>query len=175
MSRTIVPTALVIAFALGTTAEAQSLIPGQTRMRVGVTSLTVGPLTNGQVLVEVWRGMDRIIGQVPAQTLAHWADSSWSLVDSRSGIALRAVTYDYPDGSTKIEYKSPYLSLGAEMALVLDRVDRDGTSRFALYATDDVRERRVYIIMSRSEVSTLLEAMRDVVAGPVATSVEIRP
>ena len=172
MSRTITRTALVVALALGTTASAQSLVPGQTRMRVGVTTLSIGPLAHGRVLVEVWRGMDRVNGYVLAERLAQWVDSSWALVDSRDGVALKTTVYEYPDGSSKIEYKSPYLSLGKSRAMMIDRVDRDGTSRFALYATDDVRERRVYIIMSRSEVATLLEAMRDVAAGAVATSVK---
>jgi hypothetical protein len=57
-------------------------------------------------------------------------------------------------------------------SIKIDRVDQAGTSRFALYATDDVWERRVYIVMSRSEVTTLLESMRDVAAGAVATSVK---
>jgi hypothetical protein len=170
MSRTLARTALVIAFALGTTASAQSLVPGQTRMRVGVTTLSIGPLEEGHVLVEVWRGMDRVNGYVRAERLAQWVDSSWALVDSRSGVPLKTTVYDYADGSSKIEYKSPYLLLGKTTALMIDRVDRDGTSRFALYATDDVRERRVYIIMSRSEVTTLLESMRNVAAGAVATS-----
>ena len=172
MSRTLARTALVIAFALGTTASAQSLVPGQTRMRVGVTTLSIGPLEEGRVLVEVWRGMDRVSGYVLAERLAQWVDSSWALVDERSGVPLKATVYDYADGSSKIEYKSPYLSLGKSTAMMIDRVDRDGTSRFALYATDDVRERRVYIVMSRSEVTTLLESMRDVAAGAVATSVK---
>lgn len=169
MSSTLARTALVVALALGTTASAQSLVPGQTRMRVGVTTLSVGPLAHGRVLVEVWRGMDRVNGYVLAERLAQWVDSSWALVDSRSGVPLKTTVYEYADGSSKIEYKSPYLSIGKATAVMIDRVDRDGTSRFALYATDDVRERRVYIIMSRSEVTTLLEAMRDVAAGAVAS------
>ena len=172
MSRTIARTTLVVAFAFGTTASAQSLVPGQTRMRVGVTTLSIGPLEHGRVLVEVWRGMQRVNGYVLAERLAQWVDSSWALVDSHGGVALRTTVYEYADGSSKTEYKSPYLSLGKSTAMMIDRVDRDGTSRFALYATDDVRERRVYIIMSRSEVATLLESMRDVAAGAVATSVK---
>jgi hypothetical protein len=172
MSRAFARTALILALALGTTASAQSLVPGQTRMRVGVTTLSVGPLEQGRVLVEVWRGMDRVNGYVLAERLAQWVDSSWALVDSRSGVPLKTTVYDYADGSSKIEYKSPYLALGKSTAMMIDRVDRDGISRFALYATDDVRERRVYIIMSRTEVATLLESMRDVAAGAVATSVK---
>lgn len=172
MSRTITRTAFVLALVLGSTASAQSLVPGQTRMRVGVTTLNIGPLQEGRVLVEVWRGMDRVNGYVLAERLGQWVDSSWALVDSRGGIPLKTTLYEYADGSSKIEYKSPYLSLGKSTAMMIDRVDREGTSRFALYATDDVRERRVYIIMSRSEVTTLLESMRDVAAGSVATSVK---
>jgi hypothetical protein len=170
MSRTLARTAFVLALALGTTASAQSLVPGQTRMRVGVTTLSIGPLEEGRVLVEVWRGMDRVSGYVRAERLAQWVDSSWALVDSRSGVPLKTTVYDYADGSSKIEYKSPYLLLGKSTAMMIDRVDQAGTSRFALYATDDVRERRVYIVMSRSEVTTLLESMRDVAGGALASS-----
>jgi hypothetical protein len=137
-----------------------------------VTTLSIGPLLEGRVLVEVWRGMDRVNGYVVAERLAQWVDSSWALVDSRSGVPLNTTVYEYADGSSKIEYKSPYLLLGKSTAVMIDRVDHEGTSRYALYATDDVRERRVYIIMSRSEVTTLLESMRDVAAGAVATSVK---
>jgi hypothetical protein len=112
--------------------------------------------------------MARITGYVEAASLARWTDSSWALVDSQRGAPLAAVTYDYPDGSKKIEYKSPYLSLGPSLALMIDRIDQDGVSRFALYATDDVRERRVYIIMTRSDVSTLLGAMGDAALGQTA-------
>ena len=172
MHRTLARTALIIAVAMGTSASAQSLVPGQTRMRVGVTQLTVGPLDRGYVMVEVWRGMARITGYVEAASLARWTDSSWALVDSQRGSPLAAVTYEYADGSKKIEYKSPYLSLGPKMALMIDRVDQDGTSRFALYATDDKQERRVYIIMTRSDVSTLLGAMSDAARGQTTATVK---
>jgi hypothetical protein len=161
--------ATVVLFAVGATASAQSLVPGQTRLRVGATMLTVGPLSEGRVLVEAWRGMDRVTGHVDAATLTQWTDSSVALVDSHSGTPLRAVTYEYQDGSRKIEYKSPYLALGPSTVLMLDRVDSDGGSRYALYAADGSRERRVYIVMTRSDVSTLLTAMRDAAEGRVAT------
>lgn len=170
MHRTLARTALIIAVAVGTSASAQSLVPGQTRMRVGVTQLTVGPLDRGYVMVEVWRGMARITGYVEAASLARWTDSSWALVDSQRGVPLAAVTYEYADGSKKIEYKSPYLSLGRSMALMIDRIDQDGISRFALYATDDKQERRVYIVMTRSDVSTLLGAMSDAALGQTAAA-----
>jgi hypothetical protein len=170
MHRTLARTALIVALAFGTSASAQSLVPGQTRMRVGTTMLTIGPLTHGKVLVEAWRGMARITGFVDADALARWTDSSWALVDSQRGVALAAVTYEYGDGSRKIEYKSPYLSLGPSMSMMIDRIDRDSVSRFALYAIDDARERRVYIIMTRSDVATLLGAMRDAATGQIAVS-----
>ena len=172
MQRTLAQTAVLIAFAVGASASAsaQSLVPGQTRMRIGTTMLTVGPVTDGKVLVEAWRGMARISGAVDAEVLARWTDSSWALVDGQRGVALAAVTYEYPDGSTKIEYKSPYLSLGPGMSMMIDRIDRDGVSRFALYAVEAARERRVYIIMTRSDVATLLGAMRDAAMGPIAVS-----
>src|SRR5688572_29042000 len=155
MHRTLVRTAAIVALALGTSASAQSLVPGQTRMRVGMTMLTVGPLVDGKVMVEVFRGMARITGYVDAQSLTRWTDSSWALVDSQRGVALAAVTYEYADGSKKIEYKSPYLSLGPSMSMMIDRIDRDDVSRFALYAVDGARERRVYILLTRSDVATL--------------------
>lgn len=170
MPRTLVRTALILAFAVGAPASAQSLVPGQTRMRVGTTMLTIGPLVDGKVLVEAWRGMARITGYVEAERLARWTDSSWALVDSHRGVPLAAVTYEYADGSKKIEYKSPYLSLGPSMAMMVDRIDRDNVSRFALYAVDGTRERRVYIILTRSDVATLLGAMRDAAMGPVAAT-----
>lgn len=170
MSRTLARTALVLAFAFGASASAQSLVPGQTRMRVGATMLTIGPLVNGKVMVEAWRGMARITGFVDAQALTPWTDSSWALVDSQRGAPLAAVTYEYADGTKKIEYKSPYLSLGPGMSLMIDRIDRDGVSRYALYAVEAARERRIYILMSRSDVATLLGAMRDAAMGPVAAS-----
>ena len=86
MHRTLARTALIVAFAFGASASAQSLVPGQTRMRVGTTMLTIGPLTNGRVLVEAWRGMARITGFVDADALTRWTDSSWALVDSRRGV-----------------------------------------------------------------------------------------
>jgi hypothetical protein len=169
MHRTLARTAAIVAFALGTSAAAQSLVPGQTRMRVGMTMLTIGPLANGKVMVEAWRGMAQITGYVDAEALARWVDSSWALVDSQRGVPLAAVTYDYADGSKKIEYKSPYLTLGPSMAMMIDRIDRDGESRFALYAFDNARDhRRLYIVMSRSDVATLLSAMRDAATGQVA-------
>ena len=168
MHRTLARTAAIVAFALGTSASAQSLVPGQTRMRVGMTMLTIGPVTEGYVLVEAFRGMARITGYVEAGALARWVDSSWALVDSQRGVPLSAVTYEYADGSKKIEYKSPYLSLGPSMAMMIDRIDRDGASRFALYATDGAREHhRLYVFMSRSDVETLLNAMRDAATGQV--------
>jgi hypothetical protein len=171
MHRSLARTAVIVALALGTSASAQSLVPGQTRMRVGMTMLTVGPLADGKVMVEVFRGMARITGYVDAESLTRWTDSSWALVDSQRGVALAAVTYEYADGSKKIEYKSPYLSLGPSMAMMIDRVDRDGTSRFALYAFDNARDhRRVYIVMSRSDVATLLGAMVDAASGQTAAS-----
>jgi len=170
MPRTLARTALIIAFALGATASAQSLVPGQTRMRVGTTMLTIGPLFDGKVLVEAWRGMARITGYVEAERLAQWTDSSWALVDSHRGVPLAAVTYEYADGSKKIEYKSPYLSLGPAMSMMIDRIDRDDVSRYALYAIDGARERRVYIILTRSDVTTLLGAMRDAALGQIAVS-----
>lgn len=170
MPRTLARTALIIAFALGATASAQSLVPGQTRMRVGTTMLTIGPLYDGKVLVEAWRGMARITGYVEAERLARWTDSSWALVDSHRGVPLAAVTYEYADGSKKIEYKSPYLSLGPAMSMMIDRIDRDDVSRYALYAIDGARERRVYIILTRSDVTTLLGAMRDAAMGHVAAT-----
>jgi hypothetical protein len=170
MQHRLVRIALITALAIGVPASAQSLVPGQTRMRIGTTMLTIGPLTDGQVMVEAWRGMARITGSVEAQTLAHWTDSSWALVDATRGVALAAVTYEYPDGSTKVEYKSPYLSLGPGMSLMIDRIDRDGVSRFALYAVEAKRERLIYIIMTRSDVATLLGAMRDAATGQVAAT-----
>jgi hypothetical protein len=170
MHRTFARAAAIIAFVFGTSALAQSVVPGQTRMRVGTTMLTIGPVTQGQVLVEVWRGMARITGYVEAERLARWTDSSWSLVDSQAGVALAAVTYEYADGSKKIEYKSPYLTLGPTAAMMIDRIDQDGASRFALYATEGARERKVYIIMSRSDVATLLGAMRETAAGHVTAA-----
>jgi hypothetical protein len=167
MHRVLARTAAILALALATSASAQSLVPGQTRMRVGTTMVTIGPLAHGKVLVEVWRGMARITGYVDAESLARWTDSSWALVDSQRGVELAARTSQYPDGSTKIEYKSPYLSLGPSMAMLIDRIDRDGTSRYALYAFEHARERRVYIVMSRSDVATLLAAMRDAATGQV--------
>lgn len=161
--------AALATFLVGTAAVAQSLVPGQTRMRVGGTMLTVGPVYEGRVLVEAWRGMDRVTGHVDAAALAHWTDSSVALVDAGSGTPLRALTYEYPDGSTKVEYKSPYLSLGPSIVMMLDRIDRDGNTRYALYASDGARERRVYIVMTRSDVATLLSAMRDAAAGRVAS------
>jgi hypothetical protein len=169
MHRTIARIAIIAALAGSSTASAQSLVPGQTRMRVGMTMLTVGPTVDGYVPFEAFRGMARISGSVEAQALTHWVDSSWALVDSQRGVALSAVTYEYADGSKKIEYKSPYLSLGPSIRLLIDRVDRDGVSRFALYAVDDAREHhRLYIIMTRSDVETLLNAMRDAAAGEMA-------
>jgi len=173
MHRTLVRTATIVALALGTSASAQSLVPGQTRMRVGMTMLTIGPLREGRVLVEAWRGMAQITGEVEAASLVRWVDSSWALVDSERGVPLAAVTYEYADGSKKIEYKSPYLVLGRSMAMMIDRVDRDGASRFALYAFDNARDhRRVYIVMSRSDVATLLSAMRDAATGQTASAPE---
>ncbi len=169
MHRLLARTALIVALALGTSAAAQSLVPGQTRMRVGMTILTIGPRTDGMVLVEAFRGMARVTGYVEAGYLARWVDSSWALVDSQRGVPLSAVTYEYADGSKKIEYKSPYLSLGPSMVLMIDRIDRDSTSRFALYATDGAREHhRVYVVMTRSDVETLLNAMRDAATGQIA-------
>ena len=170
MSRTVARTALMLALAFGASASAQSLVPGQTRMRVGTTMLTIGPLSDGRVLVEAWRGMARITGYVEAGRLAQWTDSSWALVDSQRGVPLAAVTYEYADGSKKIEYKSPYLSLGPSMSLMIDRIDRDDVSRYALYAVDGARERRVYIILTRSDVATLLGAMRDAATGQIAAT-----
>lgn len=170
MPRTLVRTALILAFALGASASAQSLVPGQTRMRVGTTMLTIGPLVDGRVLIEAWRGMARVTGYVEASRLVQWTDSSWALVDSHRGVPLAAVTYEYADGSKKIEYKSPYLSLGPSMSMMIDRVDRDDISRYALYALDGTRERRVYIILTRSDVATLLGAMRDAATGQIAAS-----
>src|SRR5688572_31860418 len=86
MSRTLARVALVLAFALGASASAQSLVPGQTRMRVGTTMLTIGPLVDGRVLVEAWRGMARVTGYVEAGRLVQWTDSSWALVDSHREI-----------------------------------------------------------------------------------------
>jgi hypothetical protein len=37
-----------------------------------------------------------------------------------------------------------------------------------LYATDNAREQRVYIVMTRSDVATLLGAMRDAATGQIA-------
>ena len=170
MSRTLARSALIVAFTFGASASAQSLVPGQTRMRVGATMLTVGPLVDGKVLVEAWRGMARITGYVDAQALTRWTDSSWALVDSQRGVPLAAVTYEYADGTKKIEYKSPYLSIGPSMTLMIDRIDRDNVSRYALYAVDGTWERRIYILMSRSDVATLLGAMRDAAMGQVAAS-----
>ncbi len=170
MSRTLARTAVILAFAFSASASAQSLVPGQTRMRVGTTMLTIGPLSDGKVLVEAWRGMARITGYVEAERLARWTDSSWALVDSHRGVPLAAVTYEYADGSKKIEYKSPYLALGPSMSMMIDRIDRDDVSRFALYAVDGARERRVYILLTRSDVATLLGAMRDAASGVVAAS-----
>jgi hypothetical protein len=170
MSRTLARTALILAFVLGASASAQSLVPGQTRMRVGTTMLTIGPLSGDKVLVEAWRGMARITGYVEAGRLAQWTDSSWALVDSQRGVPLAAVTYDYADGSKKVEYKSPYLSLGPSMSMMIDRIDRDDVSRYALYVVDGARERRVYIILTRSDVATLLGAMRDAATGQIAVT-----
>jgi hypothetical protein len=170
MPRTLVRTALILAFALGASASAQSLVPGQTRMRVGTTMLTIGPLVDGRVLVEAWRGMARVTGYVEAGRLVQWTDSSWALVDSHRGVPLAAVTYEYADGSKKIEYKSPYLSLGPSMSMMIDRVDRNDISRYALYALDGTRERRVYILLTRSDVATLLGAMREAATGQIAVS-----
>jgi hypothetical protein len=175
MHRSLARTAAIVALALGTSASAQSLVPGQTRMRVGMTQLKIGPLAEGRVLVEAWRGMAQITGYVDAASLVRWVDSSWALVDSQRGVPLAAVTYEYADGSKKIEYKSPYLSLGPSMAMMIDRVDRDGASRFALYAFDNARDhRRVYIVMSRSDVATLLNAMRDAATGQAAASAAVK-
>ena len=92
-------------------------------------------------------------------------------MDSQRGVPLSAVTYEYEDGSKKIEYKSPYLWLGRSTRMMIDRVDRDGASRFALYAVDDAREHhRLYIIMTRSDVATLLEAMQGAATGQVTAS-----
>ena len=170
MPRTLARTALILAFVCGASASAQSLVPGQTRMRIGTTMLTVGPLNDGRVLIEAWRGMARITGYVEAERLARWTDSSWALVDSHRGVPLAAVTYEYADGSKKVEYKSPYLLMGRAMSLMIDRIDRDNESRYALYAVDGTRERRVYIIMTRSDVATLLGAMRDAATGQIAIS-----
>ena len=170
MPRRLARIALVIALTVGASAPAQSLVPGQTRMRVGATMLTIGPLDNGKVMVEAWRGMARITGFVEAAALTRWTDSSWALVDAQRGVPLAAVTYEYADGTTKIEYKSPYLSLGPGMSMMIDRIDRDGVSRYALYALDGPRERRIYILMTRSDVATLLGAMRDAASGHVAAS-----
>ena len=170
MSRTLARTALLIAFVCGASASAQSLVPGQTRMRIGTTMITVGPLTDGWVLVEAWRGMARVTGYVEAERLARWTDSSWALVDSQRGVPLAAVTYEYADGSKKVEYKSPYLMMQPSMSLMIDRIDRDNESRYALYAVDGTRERRVYIVLTRSDVATLLGAMRDAATGQIAVS-----
>lgn len=170
MPRPLACTAAIVVFLMGASASAQSLVPGQTRMRVGMTMLTIGPATDGKVLIDAWRGMARITGYVDAERLARWTDSSWALVDSQRGTALSAVTYEYADGSTKIEYKSPYLALGPKAVMMIDRVDRDGTSRYALYATDNAREQRLYIIMTRSDVATLLGAMQDAASGQIAVA-----
>jgi hypothetical protein len=170
MPRRLARIALIIALGVGAPASAQSLVPGQTRMRVGATMLTIGPLTDGKVMVEAWRGMARITGFVEAAALTRWTDSSWALVDAQRGVPLAAVTYEYADGSTKIEYKSPYLSLGPSMSMMIDRIDRDGVSRFALYAIDGTRERRIYIVMTRSDVATLLGAMHEAASGQIAVS-----
>jgi hypothetical protein len=173
MHRMLARIAVIVALALGTSASAQSLVPGQTRMRVGMTMLTIGPLADGWVPIEAFRGMARVTGYVEAGALARWVDSSWALVDSQRGVPLSAVTYEYADGSKKIEYKSPYLSLGPSVMMMIDRVDRDGASRFALYATDGAREHhRVYVLMSRSDVETLLNAMRDAAVGQTAAVVK---
>ena len=162
MHRIIARIAIVAALAGGSTAFAQSIVPGQTRMRVGMTMLTIGPTVEGYVPVEAFRGMARISGSVEAQALLRWVDSSSALVDSQRGVALSAVTYEYEDGSKKIEYKSPFLWLGHSVRMMIDRIDREGESRFALYAVDDAREHhRIYIIMTRSDVETLLNALRD--------------
>jgi hypothetical protein len=169
MHGTIARFAIIAVLVGGSTASAQSIVPGQTRMRVGMTMLTVGPTVDGYVPVEAFRGMARISGDVEAQALLRWVDSSWALVDSQRGVALSAVTYEYEDGSKKIEYKSPFLSLGRSVRMMIDRIDRDGESRFGLYAVDDGREHhRIYIIMTRSDVETLLNAMRDAASGGVA-------
>jgi hypothetical protein len=171
MHRVLARTAIIVALAWGTSVSAQSIVPGQTRMRVGMTMLTIGPLTDNYVFVEAFRGMARVTGHVEAGILARWVDSSWALVDSQRGVPLSAVTYEYEDGSKKIEYKSPYLWLGRSMRMMIDRVDRDGASRFALYAVDDAREHhRLYIIMTRSDVATLLEAMYGAATGQVTAS-----
>jgi hypothetical protein len=167
--RTIAQIAIIAALSGGSTAFAQSIVPGQTRMRVGMTMLTVGPAVDGYVPIEAFRGMARITGDVEAQALRRWVDSSWALVDSQRGVALSAVTYEYEDGSKKIEYKSPFLSLGRSVRMMIDRVDRDGASRFGLYAVDDAREHhRIYIIMTRSDVETLFKAMQDAASGGMA-------
>jgi hypothetical protein len=169
MHRTIAHIAIIAALAGGSAAHAQTIVPGQTRMRVGMTILTVGPTVDGYVPVEAFRGMARIRGSVEAQALGRWVDSSWALVDSQRGVALSAVTYEYEDGSKKIEYKSPLLSLGRSTRMMIDRVDRDGESRFGLYAVDDAREHhRIYIVMTRSDVETLLKAMHDAASGGIA-------
>ena len=170
MLRPLVCTAAIVALLGGASASAQTLVPGQTRMRVGMTMITIGPATGDQVFVEAWRGMSRITGYVDAERLTAWTDSSWALVDAARGVPLAAVTYEYADGTKKIEYKSPYLSLGPGMSLMIDRIDRDGVSRYALYVVEAMRERRIYIVMSRSDVSTLLGAMRDAAMGQVAAS-----
>ena len=170
MPRRLARIALVIALTAGASASAQSLVPGQTRMRVGATMLTIGPLENGKVMVEAWRGMARITGFVEAAAVTRWTDSSWALVDAQRGVPLAAVTYEYADGTKKIEYKSPYLSLGPGMSMMIDRIDRDGVSRYALYALDSPRERRIYILMTRSDVATLLGALSEAASGQVAAS-----
>jgi hypothetical protein len=171
MHRTIARIAIVALLAGGSTAFAQSIVPGQTRMRVGMTMLTIGPAVDGYVPIEAFRGMARISGSVEAEALLRWVDSSSALVDSQRGVALSAVTYEYEDGSKKIEYKSPFLSLGRSVRMMIDRIDRDGDSRFGLYAVDESREHhRIYIIMTRSDVETLLNAMRDAASGGLATA-----
>jgi hypothetical protein len=165
MHRTVAHVVIIAMLAGGSTAFAQSIIPGQTRMRIGMTMVTIGPTVDGYVPVEAFRGMARISGGVDAQALLRWVDSSAALVDSQRGVPLSAVTYEYEDGSKKIEYKSPFLSLGRSVRMMIDRIDRDGESRFGLYAVDDAREHhRIYIIMTRSDVETLFNAMREAAA-----------
>ena len=86
MPRRLAGIALVVALAAGAPAPAQSLVPGQTRMRVGATMLTIGPLNDGKVMVEAWRGMARITGYVDAAVVTRWTDSSWALVDAQNRV-----------------------------------------------------------------------------------------
>ena len=71
MHRVLARTAIIVALASGTSASAQSIIPGQTRMRVGMTMLTIGPLTDNHVFVEAFRGMARVTGYVEAGAYSH--------------------------------------------------------------------------------------------------------